>query len=342
MGLVLGLAAAAILWVGGVEVIEKRITLGQFVQFNGYLLMLSWPMIALGWVVSLYQQGAASMGRIRELMLQRPRIADDEATLPVKAITGDIRFEDVSLSYDGGHRKVLDGVSFHAPAGSTLAIVGATGAGKSSIVSLITRVHEAQEGRVLIDGVDVRRIPLDVLRRAIGYVPQDTFLFSTSLDDNVAFGVDDPDPEMVGAAVETARLSNDLDQFPEGISTVIGERGVTLSGGQKQRTALARAVVRDPAILILDDALSSIDTHTQSEILAGLHEVLAGRTSIIISQRISTVKAAEQILVLDDGRIIERGTHPELVALRGVYASMYRRELLSHELGVDPLDTGDI
>lgn len=333
MALVIGLGQVGVLYVGGNEVVAGRLTLGQFVQFNGYLLMLSWPMIALGWVVSLYQQGAASMGRIRQLMLQQPKIADTESTLPIETIRGDLLFDHVSLSYD--KHKVLDDVSFHAPAGSTLAIVGATGAGKTSIVNLITRVHEAQSGQVLIDGVDVRQIPLALLRRNIGYVPQDTFLFSTSLDENVAFGVDEPEPAMVARSVEVARLSQDLDQFPSGLQTVIGERGVTLSGGQKQRTALARAIMRDPAILILDDAMSSIDTHTQSEILEGLHEVLQGRTSIIISQRISTVKGADQILVLDDGRIVERGTHQELVAHRGIYASMYRRELLTHELGVE-------
>jgi ATP-binding cassette, subfamily B, multidrug efflux pump len=338
MGLVLGVAAVAILFVGGNEVINKNITLGQFVQFNSYLFMLSWPMIALGWVVSLYQQGAASMGRIREMMMQNTRIADTEETLPIEVIKGDIEFDNVGLSYEGNNNtKVLDGVSFHAPAGSSLAIVGATGAGKTSIINLITRVYEAQKGRVLVDGVDVRRIPLEVLRRNIGVVPQDTFLFSSSLDENVAFGVDEDeiDPVLVGRAVETARLSNDLDQFPDGIQTVIGERGVTLSGGQKQRTALARAIMRDPTILILDDSLSSIDTQTQAQILAGLKRVLEGRTSIIISQRISTVKDADQIIVLDDGKIIERGSHSELVALRGHYASMYRRELLSTELGIE-------
>ncbi len=337
MALMLGLAAAAVLYVGGNEVINGHITLGQFVQFNGYLLMLSWPMIALGWVVSLYQQGAASMGRIRELMTQRAKVADSAHTRTIEGIKGDIRFDHVSLSYD--KRKVLDDVSFHAPKGSTLAIVGATGAGKTSIVNLIARVHEAQEGRVLVDDIDVQEIPLAVLRRSIGYVPQDTFLFSTSLNENVAFGVDEPEPALISRAVETARLSKDVDQFPNGLDTVIGERGVTLSGGQKQRTALARAVMRDPAILILDDSLSSIDTQTQSEILAGLHEVLKGRTSIIIAQRISTVKAADQILVLDYGKIVERGTHAQLVEQRGIYARMYRRELLSNELGVDPLDT---
>ena len=335
MAFVLGLAAVTILIVGGNEVTSGNLTLGQFVQFNGYLMLLAWPMIALGWVVSLYQQGAASMHRIREMMGIRPKIGDEAHTLPIERIQGDIRFDHVTLNYEGARRKILDDVSFHAPAGTTLAIVGATGSGKTSIVNLLARVHEAQEGQVLVDGVDVRRIPLAVLRRSIGYVPQDTFLFSTSLEENVAFGVDEPDPVLVGQAVEVARLSNDLDQFPDGIKTVIGERGVTLSGGQKQRTALARAVMRDPAILVLDDSLSSIDTQTQSQILAGLRDVLKDRTSIIISQRISTVKEADQILVIEDGKIIERGTHSELVGMRGAYASMYRRELLSHELGID-------
>ncbi|MEO8285070.1 MAG: ABC transporter ATP-binding protein [Chloroflexota bacterium] len=333
MAFVLGLASVAILFVGSIEVIDKNITLGQFVQFNGYLVMLAWPMIALGWVVSLYQQGAASMHRIREFMSQHARIADNENTKAVEKIDGDIRFDHVTLRYD--KKKVLDDVSFHAPTGSTLAIVGATGAGKTSIVNLITRVYEAQEGHVMVDGIDVRQLPLALLRRNIGYVPQDTFLFSTSLADNVAFGVENPDPVMIGRAVETARLSNDLDQFPEGINTVIGERGVTLSGGQKQRTALSRAIMRDPRILILDDSLSSIDTQTQAEILAGLRTVLKDRTSIIISQRISTVKDADQIIVLDEGKVIERGTHSELVARRGTYAKMYRRELLSSELGIE-------
>lgn len=330
MSLVLGTAAALILLVGGNEVIAGRLTLGQFVQFNGYLALLSWPMIALGWVVTLYQRGTASLGRLNAVMRQAPAIADSARTQPVSTITGDIVFDNVSLSYE--ERPVLQNVSFHIPAGHTLAIVGATGAGKTSIVNLLTRVVEAKSGTVLIDGFDVREIPLAVLRRNIGYVPQDTFLFSVPLRENVAFGVDDPTPAAVARAVETARLSKDVDQFPQGLDTMIGERGVTLSGGQKQRTALARAVMRDPAILILDDALSSIDTQTQAEILAGLRQVLANRTSIIISQRISTVKAADDIIVLDDGRIIEQGTHQQLLTQGGVYSRMYRRELLSQEL----------
>lgn len=334
MAFVLGTASVAILIVGGMEVVNKQLTFGEFVQFTSYLMMLAWPMIALGWVVSLYQQGAASMSRIREMMGQSPKIADNADTLPIDSIKGEIRFSGVTLVYEG-KSKILDNVSFHVPAGSSLAIVGATGAGKTSIVNLIARIYEAQSGEVLVDGVNVERIPLALLRRSIGYVPQDTFLFSTSLEDNVAFGVDDYDPEMVAQAVTTARLSNDLDQFPDGIKTVIGERGVTLSGGQKQRTALARAIMRNPAILVLDDSLSSIDTQTQAEILAGLRTVFNDRTSIIISQRISTVKDADQIIVLDDGKVIEEGTHSQLVARRGVYASMYRRELLSSELGIE-------
>jgi ATP-binding cassette, subfamily B, multidrug efflux pump len=333
MGLVLGATAALVLFVGGNDVIAHRLTLGQFVQFNGYLGMLSWPMIALGWVVNLYQQGAASLTRVAAVMSQEPAIRDHADTRPLTSLRGEIEFRDVGLSYDG--RPVLEGLSFHVPAGQTLAILGATGAGKTSIVNLITRVHEAQSGQVLIDGTDVRNVPLALLRRSIGMVPQDTFLFSVALRENVAFGVDAVDEGRLAQAVTTARLSNDIDQFPDGLDTVIGERGVTLSGGQKQRTALARAIARDPAILILDDALSSIDTQTQAEILSGLQRVLANRTSILIAHRISTVKNADQIIVLDEGRVAEQGRHQDLVARGGLYAQMYRRELLSQEMAVD-------
>jgi ATP-binding cassette, subfamily B, multidrug efflux pump len=333
MGLVLGATAALVLFVGGNDVIAHRLTLGQFVQFNGYLGMLSWPMIALGWVVNLYQQGAASLTRVAAVMSQEPAIRDHADTRPLTSLRGEIEFRDVRLSYDG--RPVLEGLSFHVPAGQTLAILGATGAGKTSIVNLITRVHEAQSGQVLIDGTDVRNVPLALLRRSIGMVPQDTFLFSVALRENVAFGVDAVDEGRLAQAVTTARLSNDIDQFPDGLDTVIGERGVTLSGGQKQRTALARAIARDPAILILDDALSSIDTQTQAEILSGLQRVLANRTSILIAHRISTVKNADQIIVLDEGRVAEQGRHQDLVARGGLYAQMYRRELLSQEMAVD-------
>jgi ATP-binding cassette subfamily B protein len=331
--LVTGLVAAFILALGANEVIAGHLTLGTFVEFNGDLALLAWPMIALGWTVNLYQQGAASMGRVAKIMDAPPVIADSAETLPISNIRGEIEFRDVSLAYAG--RPVLKGLSFHVPAGTSLAILGATGAGKTSIVNLIARVHEAQNGQVLVDGVDVRHIPLAVLRRAIGMVPQDTYLFSLSLRENVAFGVEKPEEGRLAQAVTVARLSNDIDQFPGGLDTVIGERGVTLSGGQKQRTAIARAVMRDPAILVLDDALSSIDTNTQSQILASLDHVLAGRTSILIAHRISTVKAADNIIVLDDGRVVEEGRHADLLAQGGVYAQMYRRELLTQELQVD-------
>jgi ATP-binding cassette subfamily B multidrug efflux pump len=330
MSLVLGVTAAVILFIGGTDVIAGQITLGQFVQFNAYLAMLSWPMIALGWVVNLYQQGAASMGRIALVMNSEPAVRDRVGIVPIPPIRGEITFRDVDLEYAG--QPVLKGLSFHVPAGNTLAIVGATGAGKTSIINLIARVRDPDRGQVLIDGVDVRDIPLEQLRRAIGMVPQDTFLFSVALRENVAFGVEAPEEGRLAQAVMTARLSNDVDQFPGGMDTVIGERGVTLSGGQKQRTAIARAVLRDPAILVLDDALSSIDTNTQSQILAGLQGVLAGRTSILIAHRISTVKGADQILVIDEGRVVEQGRHADLLTQQGIYAQMYRRELLSQEL----------
>ncbi len=333
MSLVLGVTAAVILFLGAQEVIAGHLTLGQFVQFYGYLGMLSWPMIALGWVVNLYQQGAASMARIARVINHPPGIATRSGAALPAPIRGELEFRDVSLDYGGA--PVLQDLSFHVPAGTTLAIVGATGAGKTSIINLITRVYEPQAGQVLVDGVDVRDLPLADLRRAVGVVPQDTFLFSVPLRENVAFGVEGIDEAHLAQSVMVARLSNDIDQFPNGLDTVIGERGVTLSGGQKQRTAIARAIMRDPAILILDDALSSIDTHTQSQILSGLQGVLAGRTSIIIAHRISTVKAADQILVIDEGHVVEQGHHQDLVAQNGIYAQMYRRELLSQELEIE-------
>lgn len=330
MFLILGLADAFILFVGAGEVIKQHITLGQFVQFNGYLLLLSWPMIALGWVVNLYQQGMASMTRILEVMNVKAKIQSSPAPLKLEKVRGEVEFRDVSLRY--GEHWTLRHINFKVPAGTSCAIVGPTGAGKTSLVNLLARVYDPQEGEVLLDGVEVRRLALDELRHSLGYVPQDTFLFSMSLQENIAFGVRHYLPEQVEMATETARLSKDLPQISGGLQAMIGERGVTLSGGQKQRTAIARGVMRDPAVLILDDALSSIDTQTQSEILANLNQVLQGRTSLLISQRISTIKDCDQIVVLDNGQIIERGDHQHLLRQNGLYASMYRRELLSQEL----------
>lgn len=333
MFFVMGIALALVLYVGGNEVASKEISIGELVQFNFYLGMLTWPMISLGWVINMYQQGAASMSRVMEVMSREPSIRDTGLTLPISKVDGRIEFRNVGVRY--GDQQVLRNVSFSVEPGQTVAIVGMTGVGKSTLMSLVPRILEADEGEVVIDGVDVRRIPLEVLRRSVGYVPQDTFLFSATLRENTMFGVDGAGEDEVMAAITTARLSKDLEQFPRGLETIVGERGVSLSGGQKQRTALARAVLRDPTILILDDAMSSIDTHTQSEILAGLRTVMEARTTLITSMRISTIKDADKIIVLGDGGVMEQGTHRELLLNNGLYARMYRRELLRQELEVD-------
>jgi ATP-binding cassette, subfamily B, multidrug efflux pump len=340
-----GLAVALLLWRGGLDVIDGRIPLGQFVRFNAYLAALSFPMIALGWTFNLFQQGSASMGRVREVMDSVPAIGDSDATEPdLRPTDSSVEFRHVSLRY--GDHEVLHDVSFTVPAGGSLGIVGHTGAGKSSIVNLIPRVYEFHTGAILIGGADVRHIPLATLRRMVGYVPQETFLFSVSVAENVGFGVEDLTPERLDDALDVSQLRKDVADFPDGAYTMVGERGVTLSGGQKQRASIARAVARDPKILVLDDALSSVDTHTEAEILRRLRVLMAGRTSIVIAHRISTVKTMDHIIVIEDGRIVERGTHTTLIAEGGIYADMYRRQLLSDELAVEepeppaePIDT---
>jgi ATP-binding cassette subfamily B multidrug efflux pump len=330
---VVGVALALVLYVGGTDVAHNSISLGEFVQFNAYLGMLTWPMISLGWVLNMYQQGAASMGRIMEVMERQPTIRDSGRTLPLRRVHGKIEFRNVGVKYED--TVVLHDVSFRVEPGQTVAIVGMTGVGKTTLMSLVPRVLEVDEGEVLVDDVDVRRIPLSTLRRSVGYVPQDTFLFSASLEENVTFGVREWNQAEIENALETSRLVKDMEQFPRGLETIVGERGVSLSGGQKQRTSLARAVMRDPTILILDDAMSSVDTHTQNEILRGLKTVMERRTTLITSMRISTIKDADFIVVLDDGTVKERGTHQELLLHNGLYARMYRRELLQQELEVD-------
>lgn len=335
-----GLAVAILLWRGGVDVISGRITLGRLVRFNTYLAALSWPMISLGWTVNLVQQGAASLSRISEVREMRPTIADSSQTrADVKLTRGEVEFRHVSLRY--GETEALHDINIHVPAGSSLAIVGPTGAGKSSLVNLLARVYDVSEGAVLIDGHDVREIPLVELRRALGYVPQENFLFSLSIRDNVGFGVGDLTDERLRSALDISQLGKDVADFPAGVGTMIGERGVTLSGGQKQRAGIARAVAKDPLILVLDDALSSVDTNTEAAILQGLRGVMRGRTSIMIAHRISTIKDLDQIVVVDDGRIIEHGTHLELLTSGGLYAAMYRRQLLAEELAEDEAQEQD-
>ena len=333
MQFLLGAAILATLYIGGELAIDGGVSIGELVQFVAYLQLISWPMIALGEVVNLIQQGWASLNRLQELYDAHPTIADP-AKPTARAIQGAIEFRNVSFGY--GNVAVLRDVSFRVPAGGSLAIVGPTGSGKTSLVNLIPRLFDATSGEVLIDGIDSRHYPLPSLRRAVGYVPQETFLFSVPLRENIGFGneqaLTQPRLEWAG---DVSQLAKDVADFPASYDTMIGERGVTLSGGQKQRAAIARAVAKDPKILILDDALSAVDTYTEAEILKRLRGVMRERTSIVVAHRISTVKDADEILVLDDGLIAERGTHRELLERGGLYAAMYRRQLLEEELAVD-------
>ena len=344
MTLFLGFGSLLVLWLGSRDVIRGQITLGEFVAFNGYLVMLAWPMIAFGWVTNILQRGLASWKRMLEVLQHPVAISDAAVTSNGRAAPLDaaIEFRNLTFSYPGTDRAVLQDVSLRIEPGQTVAFVGGTDSGKSTLISLLPRQHEPPPGTVLIGGTDIREIPLDRLRGAIGFVPQEPFLFSDTIAGNVAFGAaEDPghrptqtntDQDRIAAAAAVARLDTDVADFPRGFETTVGERGITLSGGQKQRTALARAVMIDPAILILDDSLSAVDTYTEEEILSRLRGVMRQRTSILVSHRISTVRDADQIFVLHDGRIAERGTHDALVALNGLYAAMYRKQLLEEEL----------
>jgi len=361
----IGLTVVILLGMGGIKVIDGRVTLGTFSAFYAFLIQLVFPMIAIGWVTNIFQRGAASMGRLQYILRAEPGINDGGVTQTVPSaagnddgkrnkvapgtttdwpaesgIRGEVEFRHLTFAYPttgngAAGIPVLHDVNLRIPSGSTLAIVGPTGSGKSTLAALIARLWEAPAGTLFIDGRSIREYPLEELRRAIGYVPQDTFLFSETVRENIAFGVGDAAQEHVMEAAEIASISGEIQSFPQRFDTMVGERGVTLSGGQKQRTSLARAVVRQPRILVLDDSLSSVDTGTEERILRRLRDVMLQRTTILISHRISTVQAADQIIVMRDGRIIEHGTHDELLTLGGYYADLHQKQLLEEELARD-------
>jgi ATP-binding cassette subfamily B protein len=327
--LMLGLAMVLVLWMGGREVLASRMQIGAFTAFNIYMMQLTFPIIALGWVVNIFQRGTASLVRLNEILQEQPAI-QDESNAGDHEIHGEIEFRDLNFDYEG--KPVLHNLNLRIPAGSSMAIVGPTGSGKSTLVSLIPRIYDAAPGMVLLDGRPIREFSLASLRSSIGFVPQETFLFSDRIRENIALGVESATDQEIYDAADAANIAADIAGFPDRYQTMVGERGITLSGGQKQRAAIARALIRNPRILILDDALSSVDTHTEDKILNHLREVMQGRTTIFISHRVSTVRNADSIAVLHDGKIVEIGTHDELLALNGYYSDLYNKQLLEEEL----------
>jgi len=328
--LIAGIGTVIVLWLGGRLVIADKITLGQFVQFTGYLMMLTWPMMALGWIINLVQRGSASMGRLLEILDQVPEIKDSEYTQDIRTFEGEIEFKNISFAYN--KKPVLKNINLKIPKGITIGIIGPTGSGKSTLVDLIPRLLEVKKGSLTIDGINIKAIPLKVLRKNIGYVPQETFLFSESIEENIIYGLEGFDEAKLRQAVSISALSEEIERFSQRYKTTVGERGVTLSGGQKQRTALSRAIIREPKILILDDAFSSVDVHTEEKILKQLYKLRKGRTCILISHRISTIHDADLIIVLKNGQIVQQGTHEELIARDGTYANMYHQQQLREEL----------
>jgi ATP-binding cassette, subfamily B, multidrug efflux pump len=331
--LLLGLGIIAVVLIGGRLVITGRLTLGGLIALLAYAAMLEWPMIAFGWLLNLWQQGLTAAERVQFILNQPPDIVDTAATdFSIRRFDGEIEFHQVCFRYQEDQPLILDQFSLKVPRGSTLAVVGATGSGKSTLVHLLTRLYEPSSGQILIDGRNLGEIPLRTLRENIGFVQQETFLFSESISENIAFGVADAQESAVLQASEFSQLQTDADQFPQGLNTIIGERGITLSGGQKQRAAISRALLKNPAILILDDALSSVDTYTEEEILKRIRPLMKNRTTIIVSHRISTIRHADNIIVLDGGTIIEQGKHAELLARRGIYFNMHQRQQLEESL----------
>ena len=327
-----GIGIVVLLWMGGLRVINGEMSLGDFVAFHAYLMMLIRPMITLGFIVNTFERGAASMGRIQAILDEKPEIFDNEQVKwGIRNIEGEIEFRNLNFAYPDG-TPVLKGINLKIERGKTFAIVGGTGSGKSTLVNLIPRIRQAERGTVFVDGVDIQDIPLKVLRSNIGVVEQEPFLFSDYLQNNIAYGLETPDEEQIKDAAHTADLLEQIEEFPDGLETFLGERGMTISGGQRQRTALARAIIIKPKILILDDAFANVDTQTEDTILSRLSEIMKDRTTILISHRISTVKDADHIVVLDEGSIVETGTHEQLLEQNGIYAGIYETQLLQEEL----------